>query len=422
MCGPRMVLQGGRVDQVLLVGVVAIAILIASLCRRFDVAAPLPLVAAGILLGLVPRMADLKISPQVVLDLALPPLLFAAALQTSYLALRAYTRLLLLLSVGLVVVTAVVVGVVAHQVLPGLPLAAAIALGAVLAPTDAVTATVIGRRSGLPRKALTLLEGESLMNDGTALTVFRVAVVAATAGSITAGRTAAILTLSVAGGIAIGLLGGFGLRWLLERYDDALVENTITLLAPFAVYFVAEGIQASGFLAVVIAGLILAHSSSSRLGYATRLQLSAVWSVLTFLLESLAFLVVGLQVPSLISRLDVTNLGTERLLVAFVVIFAAVIVTRFVWVFPATFLPRWSSRVREHEKPASWQAVAVVAWAGMRGPVSLFAALGLPLTTDNGEPFPLRDVLVLITAMVVVGGLLLQSLTLGPLIRRLGVV
>jgi monovalent cation/hydrogen antiporter len=409
------------VHALAVLGVVVLAVVVAGACRRLDVAAPLPLVVAGLLVGLGPWARSFDLRPELALSLALPPLLFAQALESSYVAIRANRRPILLLSIGLVLFTAVVVAFAARWAIPGLPVAAALALGAVLGPTDAVAATAIGSRLGLPRRPLTILEGESLVNDGTGLTVFRVAVTAAVATSFSWQDAIGILALAVAGGIALGWLGGEALRQLLRRLQDPLLENALILLAPFALYLGAEEVHASGFLTVVVAGLMVSHTQSTDLGYATRLQATAVWEVATYLLESLAFTVVGLELPSLWRDVDTAGaLSGGRVVLAALAVFAAVVLARLVWVFPGTYVPRLlvrSIREREPSPPVRW--TIVLAWAGIRGPVSLLAALGLPLHVHGNGDFPQRGVLILITSLVVVGTLVVQGLTLGPLVKWL---
>ncbi|MET0741558.1 MAG: Na+/H+ antiporter [Candidatus Nanopelagicales bacterium] len=408
-----------RVLEVFLV--VTAAIIAGGVCRRFAIAAPLPLLAVGVAIGVLPFTDGLDLNPDLLLELVLPPLLFSAALASSYIGIRANLRPVLMLSVGLVVFTALVVGVTVGGVLPDLPLAAAIALGAVLGPADAVASAAIARKVGMPRRTLTIIEGENLINDGTALTVFNVAVAAAVAGSVTGWEVGQIVLASVVGGFAIGFAAGWAIRELFRRTRrDSLLDNALILVTPFLVFAMAEDVEASGFLAVVIAGLVLAHSTT-RTGYATRLQLAAVWSVMTFVFESLAFLVVGLELPHVVADLS-DNGDLDRVVVPTVVALLAVVLARIVWVFPATYIPRLLSRRIRTEDPAPpVRTIAVVAWAGMRGPVSLFAALALPLTVDDGAPFPDRDLLILVTTLVVIGTLLLQGLTLGPLITHLGV-
>lgn len=395
-----------------------LAVAVAGWARKHGRAAPLPVVVLGLVLGMVPEIASIAASPEVILTLALPPLLFGAALESSYIGIRASRRPILMLSVGLVVFTAVVVAAVAKAFVPDMSWPVALTLGAVLGPTDAVAATAIGGRLGLPRKLLTILEGESLVNDGTALTVFRVAVAAAVAGSMTAERAVVILVLAVVGGIGIGLLAGWGLRWLVRHLHDPLLETTTMLLAPFAVYLGAEAVGTSGFLAVVVCGLMISHTAPAEQGFATRLQSTAIWAVVRFVLEAAAFLEVGLLLPTLGRHLIDSPAGVP--IVALVLsVFAAVVLSRVVWVVPELFLP-WLKGRSPGGGRSTWRGLTVIAWSGMRGPVSLLAALGIPFLVDGGGSFPYRDLLLFVTGVVVLLTLVVQGTTLGPLIRRLG--
>ncbi len=399
----------------------SLALAVAGWCRSRDLPAPLPVVVFGLLLGLLPVAENFAAEPRLVLTLALPPLLFGMALESSYVGIRANLRPILLLSVGLVAFTALAVAAAIHLVVPDMPWAVALVLGAVLGPPDAVAASAIGGKLGLPPRLMTILEGESLVNDGTALTIFRVAVAAALAGSMTAGRATAILLLAVVGGIGFGLAAGVAVRWLIRHLHDSLLETTAILVTPFAVFLGSEALGASGFLAVVVCGLMISHTSAAEQGFATRLQSRSLWSVFSFVLEAAAFLILGLELPVLTRAvLDApTGIPVVGVIVA---VFATVVLSRIIWVFPATYLPRrLSARVREADPAPSWRGVAVVAWAGIRGPVSLLAALGIPLTVDGGAPFPYRDLLLLVTGVVVLLTLIIQGLTLGPLIRALGV-
>ncbi len=403
------------------VAALSLAFVVAGWCRRRGTPAPLPVIATGLLLGLLPGAEGFAPEPELILALALPPLLFGMALESSYVGIRANLRPILLLSVGLVAFTALAVAVAVKAVVPDMPWAVALVLGAVLGPPDAVAASAIGGKLGLPTRIMTILEGESLVNDGTALTIFRVAVAAAVAGSMSAGRATMILLLAVVGGIGFGLAAGWALRWLIRRLQDSLLETTALLVTPFALFLGAEAVGASGFLAVVVCGLMISHTAAAEQSFATRLQSRSLWSVVSFVLEAAAFLILGLELPRLIQSAIDAPAG-EPVVSVIVVVFVAVVLSRIVWVFPATYLPRrLSPRIRTNEPAPPWRGVAVVSWSGMRGPVSLLAALGIPLTVDGGGAFPFRDLLLLTTGVVVLLTLLVQGLTLGPLIRGLGV-
>jgi monovalent cation/hydrogen antiporter len=388
---------------------------IAALARRRGVAAPILLVLTGLAASYIPGVPEFRLNPDVILFAVLPPLVYTTALESSYLNLRDNVRTLALLSVGLVLFTAVVVGGAARLDVPGLPVAAAITLGAILAPTDAVTTASIGRQLHLPRRLLTVITGESMLNDGTALTVYAVAVSAAATTVATPSPLSAVgslITISI-GGIVVGLVLGVLIHRLRMRLRDPLVESALSLLTPFAAYLAADSLHVSGVLAVVVTGLYLGHHAGQA-HFATRLQDMAVWRVATFVLESVAFALIGLQLRPVLQ--DVGTQNPARLAAEAAVVLGAVIVARIVWVFPSIYLPRWLvPRIRVQDPAPGWQATFVLSWAGLRGVISLAAAAAL--STD----VPQRNLLVFLTFTTVLGTLLVQGLTLPVLIRWFGV-
>jgi CPA1 family monovalent cation:H+ antiporter len=388
---------------------------IAALARRRGVAAPILLVLTALAASYIPGVPEFRLSPDLILFAVLPPLVYTTALESSYLNLRDNVRTLALLSVGLVLFTALVVGGAARLDVPGLPVAAAITLGAILAPTDAVTTASIGRQLHLPRRLLTVITGESMLNDGTALTVYAVAVSAASAAVATPSPLSAVgslVTISI-GGIVVGLVLGVGIHRLRMRLRDPLVESTLSLLTPFAAYLAADSLHVSGVLAVVVTGLYLGHHAGQA-HFATRLQDMAVWRVTTFVLESVAFALIGLQLRPVLQ--DVGAQNPARLAAEAAIVLGAVIVSRIVWVFPSIYLPRWLvPRIRVQDPAPGWQATFVLSWAGLRGVISLAAAAAL------SSDVPQRNLLVFLTFTTVLGTLLVQGLTLPGLIRWLGV-
>jgi len=401
-------------ENLLLLGAGAASV--AGLARRLNWSAPLLLVVAGLAASYLPFVPDYRLDPDVVLYLILPPLLFSAAWESSFVNLKNALRPIGLLSVGLVLFTTVVVGVVSHAAIPGLPLTAAFVLGAIVAPPDAVAATAIARDVGLPRRLVVILAGESLINDATALTAYRVALDTATgdkAFSLLNGG--ARFLLAAAGGLAIGWVLAVLAQRLLTRVRDPLLENTVLLLAPFFGYGVAERFHVSGVLAVVVAGLYLGHHAPRHSSYATRLQGAAVWRLIEFLLESTVFALIGLQLVEVLRGLD--GRSVADLAGAGALVLATVIAARFVWVYPFTYGPRLlSHRIREREPKPPWTYPTVLAWAGMRGVVSLAAAFAVP------DGIPQKDLILFLTFVVVIGTLVLQGFTLPAVIRRLGVI
>jgi CPA1 family monovalent cation:H+ antiporter len=389
---------------------------IAAAGRRVPVPVPLLLVAAGLAVSYVPGVPDYTLDPHIVLPLLLPPLLHTAATDSSYLDLRAQARPVALLSVGYVLFATFVVGCAAYVIVPGLPLTAALVLGAVVAPPDAVAATAVARRVGLPSRITTILQGESLVNDATAITAFKVALAAAVGeGATWAGGIGEFLIAAV-GGVGVGLVLMVPLHWLRTHLREALLQNTLSLLIPFVAYAVAEQVHASGVLAVVVVALYLGHRAWE-VDFATRLQEEAVWKMVAFVLESAVFALIGLQLPVVLKGLGEYE-GIDAAWYALAV-FLVVAVARFAWVYPATYLPRLSARVRAREGDLSWRGPFVIGWAGMRGVVSLAIAFSIPLTVHGGEPFPERNLILFLTFTTVIGTLVVQGVSLPPLIRLL---
>ncbi|TLS42263.1 Na+/H+ antiporter [Streptomyces montanus] len=390
---------------------------IAGAARRTAVPAPLLLVAVGLAVSYVPGVPGYTLDPDVVLPLLLPPLLYTAATDSSYLDLRAQIRPVALLSVGYVLFATLAVGWAAYLIVPDLPLAAALVLGAVVAPPDAVAATAVARRVGLPSRITTILQGESLVNDATAITAYKVALAAAVGeGATWAGGIGEFL-LAALGGVGIGLVLMVPIHWLRTHLKEPLLQNSLSLLIPFFAYAVAEQVHASGVLAVVVVALYLGHRSW-QVDFATRLQEAAVWKMVAFILESAVFALIGLQLPVVLKGLgEYEGLSAAWYAVA---LFLVVVVTRFVWVYPGTYLPRLlSARIREREADPTWKGPFVVGWAGMRGVVSLAIAFSIPETVHGGEDFPGRNLILFLTFTTVIGTLVVQGLTLPPLIRLL---
>jgi CPA1 family monovalent cation:H+ antiporter len=373
------------------------------LARRLAIPYPIVMTIGGLALSIVPNLPRVELPPEIVFLVFLPPILFAAAYSLSPRELRLYARPIGLLAIGLVLATTLAVGLVTHALVPEIGWAAAFALGAIVSPPDAVAATSIARRLGLPRRAVAILEGESLVNDATALVALRLAVVAATTGTFSLVDAAGSFVLVAAGGVAIGL----GVGWLLvqveARLRDPPVEVLVSLLGPFAAWIPAEALHVSGVLSVVTAGLMLGHAAPRVMGSDTRILGSGVWQMTIFVVEGLVFILIGLQLPTVFGSLRAERTPGELAGLA-VAVSLAVILVRLAWVFPGTYLPRWlSSRIREREPRPSPRVVLVVAWAGMRA------------------PFPGRDLLVFLTFSVILATLVGQGLTLPLLIRRLGV-
>jgi Na+/H+ antiporter len=419
--------------EAILVLLAAVAAL-ATLANRVGVPYPILLVLGGLVLSFVPGLPRVKLDPEVVFLLFLPPLLYVSALFTSWRDFRANLRPISLLAVGLVLMTTCAVAAVAHWAV-GLPWAAAFVLGAIVSPTDAIAATAIAQRLGVPRRIVTILEGESLVNDATGIVAYRIAVAAVVTGTFSLWEAGLQFVVGAAGGIATGLAVGWAILWARRHVsEDPSVQNAISLLTPFAAYLLAEELPPylwhgllhlpgephfSGVLSVVATGLYLGRRGPYIISPETRLQGYAFWELVTFLLNGLIFGLIGLQLGGIVEGLSEYSVTT--LIFYAGLISLTVILVRIVWVFPATYIPRWASRsLRERDPSPPWQAVSVVSWTGMRGVISLAAALALPLTTAAGAQLPRRDLILFLTFCVILATLVVQGLSLPALIRTLG--
>jgi CPA1 family monovalent cation:H+ antiporter len=408
-----------HLDLVLLAVLTAVSVLL-IIAYHSQVPYPILLVVGGAALGFIPGIPDVQLNPDVVLVIVLPPLLYAAAFFSSLHDVRENLGSISLLAIGLVIATMVGVAVVAHQVIDGMSWQAAFVLGAVVSPTDPVAASAIAARVGAPRRYLTIVEGEALLNDATALVAYKFAVAAVVSGSFSLAEASGRFVLNGVVGLAIGLAVGFIVAQLRKALDDAPTEITVSLVTPYFAYLPAEALGVSAVLAAVTAGIYLGWHSPELITPATRIQAFSVWEILVFVLNAGLFILVGLQLPSVIDGISGLSAGT---IVGYAAaVSAAVIVVRFLWVFPSTYLPRLvSRRIREREPPVHWQFPAIVAWTGMRGAVSLAAALAIPTTIDAGGAFPQRDLIIFLTYAVILATLILQGTTLPILIHVLGV-
>jgi Na+/H+ antiporter len=407
-------------NELLLLGLMAAVVALNALARVVHVPYPILLVVGGLLLGELPGIPNVELDPDLVLILFLPPLLYAGAFFSSLRDLRADLRGISMLAIGLVLVTTCVVAIVAHAMIDGLPWAAAFALGAIVAPTDPVAASAIMRRLGVHRRIVTAVEGEALINDGTALVAYRVAVAAAVGGSFSAWHAGLEFVAAAAGGIAIGLVVGWLVAQVRKRLEDPPVEITISLFTGYMAYLPADRIGASGVLAVVAAGIYLGWRAPELSSASTRMQAFSFWEILIYLLNSSLFILVGLQLGPILNGID--NFDTGTLVGYAAIISAVVIAVRIVWQFTVPYVIRaLDRRPSQVARRAGAGPRFLVAWSGMRGAVSLAAALALPLETDAGAPFPHRDVLIFITFGVIFATLVIQGVTLPLLVRTLPV-
>lgn len=387
----------------------------AAFANRLRVPAPSLLVLAGVLVGLLPGVPEVRVTPEVVSFVVLPPLLWAATNDLPGRDLRAVWRPVTVLAVGLVLASAGAVAAVLTAV-TAVPVAMALVLGAVLASTDPVAVSALGRRLSLPPRVQALVQAESLFNDGTSLVLFKIAVSFAVGSSAAAGWgpvlwQGTVQFVALAGGGALaGALIGAAVVMLRSRITDPVMESVVALVTPYAAYVAGEQLHVSGVTAVIVAGLVVGSRRTRITTPATRLQVDAVYQTVIFLLESVVFALIGLQLPALVR--DLARPGLWPLIS--LAIAATLLVTRVLWVFPLWAGRQW----RQGQRRPSWTVPAVISWAGTRGVVPLAAALSIPLTAADGTPLPQRDLLLVLTVMVIVISLIVQGLTLEPLVRR----
>jgi Na+/H+ antiporter len=400
---------------------VAVVVAANLLARASRLPTAVLLVIAGLVFAVLPG-PTLELQPELVLILVIPPLLYGAALESSVTALRSSARTIGSLSVGLVLATALLVGVAVHAAVPSVSLAAAIALGAAVAPPDPVAALAIARRAGLPPRLVTLIEGEGLLNDATALTTLKVAVAAAVGGGFSLANAAGQFVLSAVGGLMVGLLVAVGVGWVRKHAKDPLAENALSLATPFATYLLAEEVHTSGVLAVVVAGLWFGHQSPSLQSSQSRLQTRAVWRLVEFLLEGFVFLLIGQQLPAILRGLDAYPAGT--VVTATLLTLAVVLILRPLWLLLSARLPsrlhaRLGGDPDSDNPPLTAKEILALSWAGTRGVITLAAVFSVPLLRDDGTPLPGRDLLLFCAYLVVLVTLIGQGVTFSPLLSRL---
>jgi CPA1 family monovalent cation:H+ antiporter len=401
---------------VLAIAFAAVIVAVTALARRLPIPPPILQVAAGFLVGLVPGMTIPELDPELVFFVFLPPVLWAAAFFTSLRDFAANRRIIGLLAIGLVLVTSVAVAVAARALFPGMPWPVAIALGAIVSPPDAVAAVAVVSRLPVPRRVIVVLEGESLVNDASALILYRAAVAAAVTGTFSWGESVVRFFVDAGVGVLIGVL----VAWLVGRAiawsKDATAETLLTLAAPYVAWLAAERVHVSAVLACVAGGLYLRRHFSSAVAPLSRLQNQFVWDLVVFVLNAAVFLLLGVQFRALLAEVTAGTLGT--LVRAGAIIGAVAILARLVWVPIAVVTPRLlSRRLRRADPVPPWRPVFLVAWTSMRGIVSLATALALPRALASGAPFPYRGEIVVITICVIVLTLVVQGLTLAPIVR-----
>jgi Na+/H+ antiporter len=391
------------------------------LTAKYKFPFPIALVICGIAISLIPGLPIVELKPEVVFIIFLPPLLYGAAWSTSWHEFKAAIRPISLAAIGLVFFTTCLVAVVAHALIPGVTWPIGFLIGAIVSPPDAVAATSITKGLGLNPRLTAIIEGESLVNDASGLIAYKYALSAITAGSFVLWEAEVSFVVASAAGVGIGLALGYLMYKIHKKFIcDPVIEVTLTFLTPFASYLIAEHFHVSGVLAVVTTGLYLSYRSSDMFTQQSRIMAYAVWDVVQFILNGLIFILIGLQMREVMKGM--TDYSSSQLLLYGTVISLVVILIRFVWVFPAAYIPRMlSKKVRETETLFDGRNVIVLGWAGMRGVVSMAAALAIPLKTNAGVDFPHRTLIIFLTFCVIIATLIPLGLTLPWIIKKLGI-
>lgn len=396
------------------------AVALGWVARHFGFPYPIALVAGGLVLGLIPKLPQFPFDPQLILVLVLPPILYQAALLTSWQDFKANIRPIGLLAIGLVIATTLAVGAALKFVVPEIPWAAAFVFGAIVSPPDAVAATAILSRLNIPRRIVTILEGESLVNDASGLVIYKFAVAAVLTGTFSLAEASVQFAGVSLGGIVIGIALAYVAIAIHRRLGDPLLEMLVSLTVPYVTYVAAESAHVSGVLAVVAAGLVRGRYSPEIVSAEMRILARSVWNIFVFMLNTLVFMLIGLEISNMLEKLSRYTLA--QLIGLGLFVSAVAIVVRFAWVYPVAWLPRWlSGSLREQEPQLRKRELGIISWCGMRGIVSLAAALALPMTLPGGESFPQRDLIIFLTFFVIAVTLVGQGLTLPALIRRLKV-
>ncbi len=407
-------------DLFLIISLLFTVVLLSMLSEKLRIPYPIFLVICGLIIGFIPNVLDIVLQPDLVFLIFLPPLLYSAAWNTSWKDFWAARRPIVLLAIGLVIFTSWAVAIVSHWLIPDFSLALGFLLGGIISPPDAIAATSVLQKINIPKRVVTILEGESLVNDASSLIVFRFAMAAVLTGSFTVLNASATFIGVAVIGILIGLLIA-GLVYMIHRFlpTTASIDTAVSLVAPYLMYVAAEYFHCSGVLAVVSGGLFLSSRATELLSYSSRLQMQSVWDTLVFLFNGVVFIIIGLQLPVILKTMSGESI-TSAVFYG-IVISVVTIVVRIVWVFPGIYLPRFLNKREKRHKTPGWKSVFIIAWSGMRGVVSLAAALAIPLTLANGEAFPQRNLILFITFVVILITLVLQGLSLKFLIRLLNI-
>ena len=399
----------------------AVVTALAQLTDLIKVPYPILLVLTGIGIGLMPGLPPVNLHPDVVFLVFLPPILYQAAWTTSWPDFKAAKRPITLLAIGCVIFTTCAVAWVANMFIPGLGWAEAFVLGAIISPPDAVAAAAATKGLSIPKRVTTILEGESLVNDATGLIAYRFALAAVITGTFSLWEASYKFVIVAVGGIVLGLAMGYLFKWIHKiTPDNPTTDTVLTFITPYIIYLFAESIHVSGVLALVSCGLYLSWNSSEIFNQPTRLQAYATWDTVIFILNGIIFILIGLQLPVIWEQIN-NDIPPVTLIFYGAIVSAAVIIGRIIWVYPGTYIPRLFKSVREKELLPDIRLTTIIAWAGMRGVVSLAAALAIPLVVEGSRPFPNRNLIIFLTFCVIFSTLVLQGLTLRPIIRLLGI-
>jgi len=394
-----------------------VLVVLSAFVDKLHIPQPILLVLAGLAIGFTPKLPDVILQPDTVFLIFLPPLLFATSIKLSWHEFKAQGRSIISLSTGLVFFTTIAIAAVAHYFIPGFSWQLGFVLGAIISPSDAVAATSVTRGLNLNKRVLTILEGESLLNDASALVAYRYAIAAVVTGGFVLWQASLHFLWLALGGIAVGLLIGLVLSWGHKKIrDNSTLEVSLTLLTPYAAYLLAEHFHLSGVLAVVSAGLFISFRSPETFNFRTRLQANSFWDIIEFLLNGFVFILIGMQLPQIVDDIEKGSL-LQAIGYGLLITLVAIVV-RILWVFPGAYLPRLLSRPTKF-KTLGWRNVAIISWTGMRGVVSLASALAIPLTLSNGQDFPQRELILFITFCVIFCTLVFQGLSLPFIIRLL---
>jgi monovalent cation/hydrogen antiporter len=410
---------------IIIIFILAVLISLSAFTDRLKIPNPVLLVLAGLVIGIIPGLPELAFDPEIIFLLFLPPLLYDAAFRTSWHDFKTNIKPISALGISLVFFTTTIVAVAAYYFIPDFTWPLAFLLGAIISPPDAVAATGIIKGLRLNKRVITILEGESLINDASALIAYRYALAASITGSFVLWKAGLQFLWVAGGGIGVGLLIGYILVFIHKKINNhPTVETSLTLLSPFLVYVAAEQVHTSGILATVSAGLLMAWRSPEIFAYQTRMRTKSVWDTLVFLMNGFIFILMGLQLPVILKQL--TNYKLTTLIAYGLIISLVTILVRILWVFAGAYLAKSFSAKKKgadegNEADDTWKNVSIVAWTGTRGVISMATALALPVTLYNGEGFPQRHLIIFVAFVVIFVTLVVQGFSLPPLIRLLGV-